>query len=677
MPIKQDSTDLGPLPKVPRTDELERLSFTALDVLLPKNRFLLRSEEKDKGVDLSLELLVDSQATNLRSQIQLKSTDNTETNQDGSVSYSIDASNLNYLLYGGNAALYVLFIAPRNELRFTWASEERRRLDQEKPEWMQQQTITIRFHNLLTLEATEQIYARVLQEVRFHRKINDDLSRASLDEQVTINIDPETLETINAADAKEDVLTSGITMVASGYGNLVLRAIQMMRSSDRELPRVQTIQAYAHYTLGGYQDSLACISRALLRQDELVSGDKQFLDDLRNSCRYETGQISYSEYSQLLEQDNEQEEGKVSFPRRLNQLRYALRKEANLDNRTAMTVEFRFVVDEMSKSTGISSATILDARLALLEAEGHLQVIESMQFFSQMNLRLHLGTLRLYQFWQMQQSQTRGRTVWLQEIEAAIQAAQKLRNPLLIGNALTIKAMVKIGMLMAQRSFLLRNEQDVACPEDVLQAMMREVTHAIEIYKQAGQLEGELRAHLLLANLFLLAKQPDAAQRLAKGILPKAQAMNYSSLQTMAMEHLSSETPIQMMEKAIAAAANADMDWKTAKNSDEELLDIARKCVQALDLPQERLPVVENDVHSMRTIARERLAWCKYIEIIQDLRHTSHPATFYLSDPERFCRCEKRGYESAIGYTDANLVINTFKQTFCQHCSDRSPKESK
>lgn len=677
MPIKQDPTDLGPLPKVPRTDELERLSFTALDLVLPKDRFLLRSEEKDKGVDLSIELLVDSQATNLRSQIQLKSTDTTETNRDGSVSYSIDASNLNYLLYGGNAALYVLFIAPRNELRFAWASEERRRPDQEKPEWMQQQTITMRFDNLLSPEATEQTYKRVLQEARFHRKINDDLSRASLDEQVTININPETLETINAADAKVDVLTSGITMVASGYGNLVLRAIQLMHSSDRELPRVQTIQAYAHYTLGGYQDALACIGRALLRQAELTSADKHFLRDLRNSCRYETGQLSYSEYSQLLQQGNQQEDPDVSFLHRLNHLRYTLLNESDQAKRSEMIVKFRSLVNELCNAPKVSSMTKLDAQLLLLEADGHQLIIEAMQGNSQLHLRLQLGTMSFCRFQEIKQSQIKGITAWFKEIEAALQEARERRNPLLIGNALTIKAQINIGLLMVTRSFFLKLGQYPDYPEGIMQMMMQEVAEAVAIYKQARQLEGELRAQLLLADLFLLARQSDAAQRLAKGALPKAQAMDYAVLQTKAREHLSGKTPIHLIEKAIIATANEDMDWKTAKDTDEGMLDIARKVLQALDLPQERLPVVEREVHSMRTIARERLAWCKYIEMIQDLRHTSHPITFYLSDPERFCRCEKRGHESAIGHTDANLVINTFKQTFCQNCFDRSPKESK
>ena len=40
-------------------------------------------------------------------------------------------------------------VAPRDELRFAWARDERRRLDEANPEWAQQETITIRFDEIV------------------------------------------------------------------------------------------------------------------------------------------------------------------------------------------------------------------------------------------------------------------------------------------------------------------------------------------------------------------------------------------------------------------------------------------------------------------------------------------------------------------------------------------------
>src|SRR5687768_13127018 len=92
---------LGPLPGSSRSDELEDASILAFRTALPADRFYFRHEGgKDKGVDAALELRADGQPTNIRAQVQLKSTDSDEHNIDGSVSCSVKVRNVNYLLYG-------------------------------------------------------------------------------------------------------------------------------------------------------------------------------------------------------------------------------------------------------------------------------------------------------------------------------------------------------------------------------------------------------------------------------------------------------------------------------------------------------------------------------------------------------------------------------------------------
>ena len=126
---------LGPLPRVDRPDILQRDSFAELTKAVPNDRFILRDERQaDKGVDFSIELLIDSYATNVRALGQLKSEDNPSINSDGSVSYSVETKNLNYLL-NGDSPIYVLWLASLSELRFAWARDEARRLHTDNPDW--------------------------------------------------------------------------------------------------------------------------------------------------------------------------------------------------------------------------------------------------------------------------------------------------------------------------------------------------------------------------------------------------------------------------------------------------------------------------------------------------------------------------------------------------------------
>ena len=78
--------ELGPLPGSDRKAELERTSLAALHAFLPADRFVFRDERtSDAGVDVSIELLIDSAYTGMRSYIQLKATDSDKTNRDGNI----------------------------------------------------------------------------------------------------------------------------------------------------------------------------------------------------------------------------------------------------------------------------------------------------------------------------------------------------------------------------------------------------------------------------------------------------------------------------------------------------------------------------------------------------------------------------------------------------------------
>ena len=95
--VSRKSENLGPLPKADRNAELQRRSIAVFQASLPPDKFLLRDERADDAdVDGSLEVLVDGQYTNLRSQAQLKATDSDVRNADGSVSVRVRVANLNH-----------------------------------------------------------------------------------------------------------------------------------------------------------------------------------------------------------------------------------------------------------------------------------------------------------------------------------------------------------------------------------------------------------------------------------------------------------------------------------------------------------------------------------------------------------------------------------------------------
>lgn len=80
--------NLNCLPEADSNRELQEKSLRALRHALPPQKFVLRDGRvEDAGVDVSLELLIQGRYTNLRSQVQVKSTSSPRDLADGNVSY--------------------------------------------------------------------------------------------------------------------------------------------------------------------------------------------------------------------------------------------------------------------------------------------------------------------------------------------------------------------------------------------------------------------------------------------------------------------------------------------------------------------------------------------------------------------------------------------------------------
>ena len=218
--------------------------------------------------------------------------------------------------------------------------------------------------------------------------------------------------------------------------------------------------------------------------------------------------------------------------------------------------------------------------------------------------------------------------------------------------------------------------QTFTLDETYVQNNIHNAMQALKLFSQASNLEGELRAKMLIADLCELMGRVDEAQAIAREVLPKAKAMAYSALVYRAEEHIagrglqsrlaSSGTPRSPVERA------KDM----AETSDEELIHNAAQMLRVHNLPSERLPIMEREYASFRDIAREQVTWCRHIELIQDKRHELHPSTHYRTDPTRFCLCTLHGYRSMVGDQNWDPVISAFKRTYCESCPDRNPFES-
>ena len=218
-----EGRDLGPLPQGDRNAEFQMRSFTALQqALVPVlDRLWLRLEQvNDKGVDASLEVKHTGRHTNLRAQIQMKSTDSPKILSDGTISLPIETKNLNLLL-NQPSPLYVVYLVTQNKLIYAWARDERRRIELSNNEWMKQGEVSLHFKERITPSSLGKIRERILEEGLLGRALFDRLARFPREGRVTLVVDAATLKATDGPEIEQLLLANGTAMVTAGLASEV------------------------------------------------------------------------------------------------------------------------------------------------------------------------------------------------------------------------------------------------------------------------------------------------------------------------------------------------------------------------------------------------------------------------------------------------------------------------
>lgn len=153
------------LPKVDNNYKQSIYSENLLKCTLSSDLFLVNKIDRDFGLDFYVELLNVNLNTGYSFNIQLKSCRNKGLNNDGSISYSIETSNINYLRNTNIPSYYVLLDVDRNQLFVKSLQDVFNDINKEQ---LTQNTITLRFEKLLNEENQNIIYKEVLS---FYNKI--------------------------------------------------------------------------------------------------------------------------------------------------------------------------------------------------------------------------------------------------------------------------------------------------------------------------------------------------------------------------------------------------------------------------------------------------------------------------------------------------------------------------
>jgi hypothetical protein len=187
-------------------------------------------------------------------------------------------------------------------------------------------------------------------------------------------------------------------------------------------------------------------------------------------------------------------------------------------------------------------------------------------------------------------------------------------------------------------------------------------------------MEGRLQLQEVQCDFLELQGDRNAAKSLAGKTYSEALALGIPPIAEHAKRLLDDDTLLLQWERKYEQMRAEDEDLTHANQSDEEINHVAKQMLRSMESPPARIEVVVELLRSFRTISRERLNWCRHLQILEDLTKNSDPKTAYSELPTRKCYCDKFEYESEVASTDASAVIAEFKQTFCASCRARDPK---
>src|SRR5580658_7710662 len=287
--------DLGPLPRADGGSSLQRESFNELRSVLPASDWVARDgRTEDFGVDLTMEVVAEGAATNLRAQVQLKGRRGLTANANGSYSVAVEVANLNYLL-NGVTTIYFLYRPEGREFWYAFARDELRRIGQRNPDWMKQQEITLHLAQRLDAAGLNLIRDRIVHEGIAVRKLQD--MAGSLAPGDRISVDAATLEATSPVEAERFLLDQGMQAVASGFGNLVIKMCGALAEARfTASPKLSLVRGYADFTRGHYLRADPSLRDAWLNGDQLAPEDRHFLQFLIESVDLALGRSSADEF---------------------------------------------------------------------------------------------------------------------------------------------------------------------------------------------------------------------------------------------------------------------------------------------------------------------------------------------------------------------------------------------
>lgn len=362
------------LPKSSRNQELEVISKRIFEPLFDVERFILKSEIIDNGIDYRCEIKYNGKVTGFSFNFQLKSKEKDEPLKTGTYSKSFELSNIQYLVNNTHPAFYGFYIVENDSFYYEYLDEFVLNLKRNNPKWESQHNHTLNFSKKLDKQAVDEIYKITFDRGRLYRKINcsliDRLSQGDLTSNITIDFND------NVTDESEIIKSLekfGFELINQFNWNKVIELHSKTTQSCKFPAKYNTIIGLAYYYKSDYLTSLKYLKDAMNYKQNLVIELQNHLIFIISSVKLLLFMITKEEYDNII--SNLVQDKHISFHIEIEKAIDDL-KEKVFKTENYRVQEFEDCLKSIISNVDASIHVKLRAKSELLIYEGNIAIQE-------------------------------------------------------------------------------------------------------------------------------------------------------------------------------------------------------------------------------------------------------------------------------------------------------------
>lgn len=387
------------LPKDSRNSHLEVISKNYFRPLFDPERFVVKEETIDNGVDFRFEIKSNYKVTGFGFNFQLKSTESITKNVDGSYSKSLETSNIEYLLNNGQPAFYGFYVDAEKTFYYTNLKKVIYDLNSKNPDWQDQPTHTVRFTEKLNAGSISDIYNIALTEGQMFRKIQGTLAanigQVHSTEKIIIDTD---YQVTADSDTISFIENYGLLLIDECRWSDVI-ATHLKGTADKKVSVKYNLSVgVSYYYAGEYFKALDFLKEAYKNFSLLHSSLKDYLLFFYYGILRIMNMISQEEFDEITK--SFEENTHMSLHRELEE---AAKLMSNMySSKEHICLEFEEKINRIIKNENAQPYIVLAAKIQLnyykseqlicrliaLLAYGKMDIVENE--FNQINQQYHL-----------------------------------------------------------------------------------------------------------------------------------------------------------------------------------------------------------------------------------------------------------------------------------------------